>query len=639
MRVARIAPLALILIATASAAPNRAVSPVLQPNDNTASAGTVRDGVLALDLNAQTGQWPANAGVAPSSQVEAFAERGKPASLPGPLIRVPAGTMIRASIHNTLARSITFFLPTSPTTDDSVVVAPGGTGILLVRATTPGNFIYRATTVLKIDQGIRVGGAMAGAVIVDSADAPRTAPDRVMVMLTTPDSSIVAEVESGKLRGTAKGWYTYTINGRSWPNTERIALAVGDTAHWRVINATFDTHPMHLHGFYFRVDDYTGLAAARDVKGELGRMVVTERMSAFSAMSMTWAPERAGNWLLHCHFALHLAPDAEMIEATKGVGRVAMPDHGENHALTGMVGLVLGITVSPRPGSKVATAPVPGRRLRLIAVSDPGFPDTRPSMRFVIEENGRQTTSAPGFSPTLYLRRNEAVAITVVNRLSERTAVHWHGMELESYFDGVAGLSGTANQLAPTIAPGDSFVARFTPPRSGTYMYHSHVDDIRQQPAGLVGAMIITDGPPTPAPEDHEIFLKGARDGRIGSNPLEIGGLGPTDTLVLHAGRAARFRLMSLTAVTPSGAVSLTTRPDSVFTLVADSMIARWTPVAKDGMDLPAAVRAPRTARQVMSMGETFDFTYTPMRRGEPLRVEVRNGVGALLARVPVRVE
>ena len=34
------------------------------------------------------------------------------------------------------------------------------------------------------------------------------------------------------------------------------------------------------------------------------------------------------------------------------------------------------------------------------------------------------------------------MSIMVVNHLTEPTAVHWHGIELESYFDGVAGFSG-----------------------------------------------------------------------------------------------------------------------------------------------------------------------------------------------------
>ena len=394
LRLARIAPLALALAVTvtASAASNRtAAPPALAPNANTTAAGRLRDSVLALDLEAQAGQWPAEGGAAPTALVEAFAERGKQPSVPGPLIRVPAGTMVRVSVRNTLAAPITFFLPTSAASDDSVVVSAGATGELQVRATTPGNFVYRATTSLKISQRIRVTGAMAGAMIVDTAGAPRTPRDRVMMIVQVPDSLLVAEMESGKALNVAKGWFAFAINGRAWPNTERIAATVGDTVHWRVINATFDVHPMHLHGFFYRVDEYTGLVADRDVKGAPGRMVVTERMSPFSAMSMTWSPERPGNWLLHCHFALHLAPDAASLEDAERKGRGAMEDHQENHALTGMVGLVLGINVAPRSGSRATPSPANERRLRLIVVGDSGFPVTRPSLRFVIEENGRQT--------------------------------------------------------------------------------------------------------------------------------------------------------------------------------------------------------------------------------------------------------
>ena len=174
-------------------------------------------------------------------------------------------------------------------------------------------------------------------------------------------------------------------------------------------------------------------------------------------------------------------------------------------------------------------------------------------------------------------------------------------------------------------------------------MYHSHVDDVRQQPAGLVGAMIVRDGPTTALPDDHEIFLKGARDGPIGRNPLDIGGRANPDTIVVHAGRTTRFRLMNLTAVHPNATIVFTARPDSTFANLRDTSIVRWTPVAKDGADLPSAAQTSHPALQVISMGETYDFEFVPERRGQVLRLEVRSAggrpSGILLARVPVKVE
>jgi hypothetical protein len=69
-------------------------------------------------------------------------------------------------------------------------------------------------------------------------------------------------------------------------------------------------------------------------------------------------------------------------------------------------------------------------------------------------------------------------------------------------------------------------------------------------------------------------------------------------------------------------------------------MLVRWTPVAKDGMEFPKGTQAARVARVIISMGETYDFEFTPDRVGQLLRVEVRSLVpGVLLARVPIRVE
>jgi hypothetical protein len=101
-----------------------------------------------------------------------------------------------------------------------------------------------------------------------------------------------------------------------------------------------------------------------------------------------------------------------------------------------------------------------------------------------------------------------------------------------------------------------------------------------------------------------------------------------------------RLRIMSLATAQPSPAVTLTSRPDSARILPRDSMVVRWTPVAKDGIEFAKNARAGRLARVVISMGETYDFEFTPERAGQVLRLEVRSsGSGVLFTRVPVRVE
>jgi manganese oxidase len=604
-------------------------------NANTSPSGTLRAGVLTLALEAKPALWYPEGTARPAREVAALGEESKASQVPAPLVRVPAGTIVRLSVRNAFERdTIVFHVPfaargaTVAQGVDSIVIGPGGRGELSFAATVPGNFFYRARTNADLDRRLTIGGAMAGALVVDSAGAPRPR-DRVMVLLASTDSANATGLPLGDS-------IIFSINGRSWPNTERLTATVGDSIRWRLINANNDIHPMHLHGFYYRVDAVTSQNLPQDRRGPPpGLMVVTQRMLPFTSMSMTWVPERAGNWLFHCHFQIHVARDAAMAEPQGGAAH-------ENHALTGMTGLVMGVVVSPRPRSPVVAeiGEAPPRRLRLEAVQDSAFPDSAPSMRFVLGGEGVAESAATAgfaFSPRMVLQRGKPVAIMVVNRLREPTAVHWHGIELDSYHDGAPGFSGVGRRVSPLIAPRDSFEARFTPPRSGTFMYHSHVNEPVQHRAGMLGALIVVDSLGAPG-DDHTFFLKTARARRVGA-VLDVNGQPNPDTVTLRVGEPARLRFLSLALLNPNTAVQVTARSDSAGVLPNDTLIVQWRPIAKDGADLPPAWRAPRLARQVMGMGETYDFELTPAVKGL-LRLEVRGaGNGVLLARVPLRVE
>ena len=641
---------AFLALVVFGAAPARDL-PSVRRNSNLKAAGALHDGVLSVTLEAQESVWHLDGPGRPSRTIEAFSEPGKPPLLPGPLVRAPQGTEIRISVRNSLRLPLTFFLPAAIhggpdafTARDSVVVAPGAAGVLTTQASAPGNYLYRGTTPTGASKAWRLAGLLAGGLVIDSTGAAPSPRDRVFVIMQAMDSAFTAYVDStnGDIQHAPPGVarIVYTINGASWPRTERVAATVGDSLHWRVINASFDVHPMHLHGFYYRVEAISGPYIGGPGKPAPGQMVVTQLMTPFSSMTISWSPDRPGNWLFHCHFALHLQPDSLS----------AAPDDPQRRDMTG---LALGVSVGERPGVHAPGQPTPQRHLRLIAVADSTRavearrPDSAqvflplhqfasvPSMHFVLEENGHRVDADRDFSPELDLTKGVPVSIMIVNHLSEPTSVHWHGIEVEdSYVDGVPGFSGTGRHLSPEIAPGDSFEARFTPPRSGTFMYHAHVDELREQLGGLEGALIVRDAGGTSATDDHVFFLKGLGKGTA-AHPRTINGESNPDTLVLHVGRPARLRFLNLSTADPLAAFTLTARPDSLFT-GKDTMVVNWRPVAKDGFDLPGALEVPRTAKQVVSMGETFDFEYTPQQRGT-LRLEVREG--QLLARVPIRIE
>jgi FtsP/CotA-like multicopper oxidase with cupredoxin domain len=224
------------------------------------------------------------------------------------------------------------------------------------------------------------------------------------------------------------------------------------------------------------------------------------------------------------------------------------------------------------------------------------------------------------------LRRGEPVSITVVNELPEETAVHWHGIELESYFDGVAGFSGGSGKISPAIAPRDSFEARFTPPRAGTFIYHPHADEVRQQQAGLSGAIVVVNDPASYDPVHDLVLLVSTPRRDADGGTVLLNGTNAPAPLEVRVGERYRLRLVNIH----------TARPSMIARLVRDSTLLSWRAVAKDGRDLPTDQATVRPSLQQLGNGETYDFEFTPTAPGD-LRFTMSSGVGVLLVSMPIR--
>ena len=590
-------------------------------NDNQVPAGTLRGGVLTIRLEVREGEWHPDADSAPGLVVRAFAEQGKPLRVPGPLIRVPEGTEIHAFVTNPLNGPLTLrgFGEHTGRGPDPIEVAAGATRELRFMAGAPGTYFYQGSVAAPVTAARGTpDGELNGAFIVDPRGA--VARDRVLLISLWSDNVLPGGIvqRASLLR--------FSINGKAWPHTERLAYDLGDTVRFRVINTSTAVHPMHLHGFYFDVTSRgNGIEDSVYTSATPPYRVVTERTAPGRTFTMRWVPERAGNWLFHCHDNFHVLRNAPL-DGTPLPAEHRV--HVANHAVDMMGGLVMGLEVRGRDASTVTLAGSARRRLRLVA-QDVGGSDAEPSFGYVLQEGTRQTpapaTLLPG--PTILLKRGEPVSITVVNQLREATAVHWHGIELESYFDGVADFAGSGTHIAKAIAPGDSFEARFTPPRSGTFMYHPHADEVRQQQAGLTGALLVLDDPAAFDPaHDIPLLVTVPRLDADGTKVLVNGSLSPPP-LDLRVGERYRFRLVNVH----------TYRPSMIIRLLRDSTLAAWRAVAKDGMDVPAPRATVRPAIQQMGNGETYDFELVAEAPGD-LRFTISSNAGALLATVPVRV-
>ncbi len=90
--------------------------------------------------------------------------------------------------------------------------------------------------------------------------------------------------------------------------------------------------------------------------------------------------------------------------------------------------------------------------------------------------------SIPG--PTIEFTEGEYAVIYVKNEMSVETSVHWHGILLPNFMDGVPYLS------TPPIEPGTTFKYEFPIKQSGTYWYHSHT--MLQEQKGVFGSIVIS---------------------------------------------------------------------------------------------------------------------------------------------------
>ncbi len=103
--------------------------------------------------------------------------------------------------------------------------------------------------------------------------------------------------------------------------------------------------------------------------------------------------------------------------------------------------------------------------------------------------------------PTIEAVEGDRVRIYVTNRLDTATSVHWHGLVVPNGMDGVGGLSQRA------IAPGETFKYEFQLRQHGTFMYHSHHDEMTQMAMGMMGMFVVHPRRPeelSGTPVDHD---------------------------------------------------------------------------------------------------------------------------------------
>jgi FtsP/CotA-like multicopper oxidase with cupredoxin domain len=265
----------------------------------------IEDGVKVFNLDISVIEW----NILPDQRVEAYAFNRQ---VPGPRLRVTEGDRVRINVTNDLPEvtSVHWHGMILPNRMDGAAdvtqkpIEPGESFTYEFTAGQAGTYFYHSHKEPDRQQGL----GMYGALIVDPKDPARDAAygyDKEVVIqlqewLERDGYTYPAMIMEGALPNY------FTINGKSYPETETINMEVGERLRIRFIGSNNNfVHPMHVHGGPFEIVETDG-----NVVPEEARILKdTVNVGPGERYDVIWKAREPGKWLLHCHIPHHTTND------------------------------------------------------------------------------------------------------------------------------------------------------------------------------------------------------------------------------------------------------------------------------------------------------------------------------------------
>ena len=282
----------------------------------------VTDGVKVFELETSVIGW----NILPEQQVEAYAFNQQ---VPGPQIRVNEGDELRINVTNKLddPTSVHWHGLILPNDMDGAAditqppIEPGETFTYEFTAGEAGTYFYHSHFEPDRQQALGLYGAL----IVDPEDESRDLAydydQEVVIMLQEWLERDGYTYPAMMMEGALPNFFT--INGKSYPETEHISMEVGERLRVRFIGSHNNfIHPMHIHGGPFEIvetDGYPVPEGARLLKD-------TVNVGPGERYDVIWEARRPGKWLLHCHIPHHTTNDNTEVEGGGGLMTVIEVD-------------------------------------------------------------------------------------------------------------------------------------------------------------------------------------------------------------------------------------------------------------------------------------------------------------------------
>jgi FtsP/CotA-like multicopper oxidase with cupredoxin domain len=257
----------------------------------------VVDGVKEFRLIPQIVRWS----ILPTVQVGAYSYNG---TVPGPLVRLTVGERVRFLVENRLPEPTSVHwhglqVPNSQDGAAGVTQAPIQPGEVFryewTVPQTPGTYFYHSH--FQADRQQALG--LYGVIIIDPPGAAPKPDVDVPILLGEWTVTEMGTLPAMDLDGMKPNFFT--INGKSYPETEAINVKVGQRVRLRLVGSGQFIHPMHLHGQPFKIVATDGNPVPEGAQLTKDTVLV----GPGERYDVEFVARAPGKWLFHCHINHH----------------------------------------------------------------------------------------------------------------------------------------------------------------------------------------------------------------------------------------------------------------------------------------------------------------------------------------------
>ncbi|MDF2117901.1 multicopper oxidase domain-containing protein [Roseiarcaceae bacterium H3SJ34-1] len=190
----------------------------------------------------------------------------------------------------------------SPQTVSMLMLAPAERIDAIVEMNNPGVWTFGSTKDPERESGMGIVVEYADATGAPAWDMPPMTKWDYLIFggqSPVPDPDQTFHLLTQKIPGGRNGFNRWTINGKSWPDTDPIMVEKGKRYRFVFQNDSGDMHPMHLHRHSFEIVRFAGNSTSgliKDVVNVPGRQTV----------EVDFVADNPGPSLLHCHMQEHM---------------------------------------------------------------------------------------------------------------------------------------------------------------------------------------------------------------------------------------------------------------------------------------------------------------------------------------------